>query len=141
MDRCREILASIAFDPAAWECDDADEPIDDLWLGDSIDDENKDAIRCPSCDGDRMRLISETAKPSWHRVLDHLDDRCPSWHAEAEKASLIEYLEREHGIDYDTWLLETRIESARESVRQPAAATQLLLPAMDLAGSYDTASF
>ena len=64
MDGCREILESIAFDPAAWELDDADEPIDDLWLGDSIDDEDKDAIRCPSCDRDGLRLISETAKPS-----------------------------------------------------------------------------
>ena len=133
MDRCREILESIAFDPAAWELDDADEPIDDLWLGDSIDDEDKDAIRCPSCDSDELRLISETPKPSWLRVLDHLDDRCPRWHAEAEKASLIEYLEREYGVDYDTWLLETRIESARGPVK-PVAATQPLLPGMSPRG-------
>lgn len=129
MERCQEILESIAFDPAAWESDDVDEPIDDLWLGDSIDGEDKDAVRCPSCDRDGLRLIRQTAKPSWLRVLDHLSDRCPRWHAEAEKAWLIEYLAREYGVDYDTWLLETRIESAREPVK-PTAATQLSLPSM-----------
>ncbi len=129
MDRCQEILESIAFDLAAWELDDADEPIDNSWLGDSIADEGQDAIRCPSCDSDRLRLISEIPKPSWLHVLDHLDDRCPRWHAEAEKASLIEYLEREYGVDYDTWLLETRIESARGSVKC-AAATQPSLPGL-----------
>jgi hypothetical protein len=66
-------------------------------------------------------------------VLDHLDDRCPWWHAEAEKAWLIESLEREYGVDYDTWFLETRVESAR-GPEKPAAATQLSLPGLSPPG-------
>jgi len=100
---------------------------------DSIIDKNTEAIRCPSCEGDGLRLIGETPKPSWLGVLDHLDDRCPWWHAEAEKAWLIESLEREYGVDYDTWLLETRIESAR-GPEKPLAATQPWLPGLSPPG-------
>jgi len=130
MDHCREILEAIRFDPSDWEeSDRGDAPsLADRVATDGPDD---DAVlrRCPSCDSAALRLIAETPKASWERVLDHLDRRCPSWHAAAEKASLIEYLEREYGIDYDTWLLETRLESAREPLL-PSSAIQLFLPGL-----------
>ena len=129
MDHCREILEAIRFDPSDWE---EPEPGDGppLAEGVSTDEPDDDGAlhRCPSCQSDALRLIAETPKASWDRVLDHLDRRCPCWHAAAEKASLSEYLEREYGIDYDTWLLETRLESAREPL-EPPAAIQLFFPA------------
>jgi hypothetical protein len=37
--------------------------------------------------------------PSWLRVLDHFDDRCPAWHAVAVKPALIESLSFLEGHD------------------------------------------
>ncbi|MGB7346417.1 MAG: hypothetical protein WBD20_19515, partial [Pirellulaceae bacterium] len=74
-----------------------------------------------------LTLISETPRPSWWQVLDHLDERCPWWHADASKAALMESLEREYGVDYETWLVETRIGSARGTTKHQSA-TQLTFP-------------
>ena len=59
-----------------------------------------------------MRLTGQTPMPRWCNILRHTDQRCPAWYAEREKESWIEYLEAEYGIDYETWCLETPIESA-----------------------------
>jgi len=130
MDHCREILEAIRFGPSDWE---EAERRNAPSLADSVatDGPDDDTVlrRCPSCDRAALRLIAETPEANWERVLDHLDRRCPSWHAAAEKASLIEYLGREYGIDYDTWLLETRFESASEPL-VPSATIQLFFPGL-----------
>ena len=128
LDHCREVLESIRFDPLDWEESAAELSVPD-FIGEEPDKHDA-SLRCPGCDGSSQRLIAATAKPSWARVLDHLDTRCPSWHAEASKAELIEHLEREYWVDYDTWFSETRIESAREPVHHRPPASQLLLPGM-----------
>ena len=68
-------------------------------------------------------------------VLSHLDKRCPAWYAETEYAEFCEYLEREYGISYEDWDLETRIESTM-SHTPPAAVRQLYLPGLSPASSY-----
>jgi hypothetical protein len=128
LDHCREVLESIRFDPLDWEESAAELSVPD-FIGEEPDKHDA-SLRCPGCDGTSQRLIAATAKPSWARVLDHLDTRCPSWHAEASKAELIEHLEREYWVDYDTWFSETCIESAREPVHHRPPASQLLLPGM-----------
>jgi len=129
MDRCRAILGSIRFDPSDWDDEAAQDDPAGIPCGEHSDSPEGESagLCCESCNSESLRLIAEIPKPSWDRVLDHLDDRCPDWHAAAEKAGLIEYLEREHWVDYDTWLSETRIESASE---EPLASCehQLFLP-------------
>lgn len=136
LDHCREVLESIRFDPSDWE--ECEQPADDL-AGDCFtgagSDKHESSLRCPACDGSALRLIAETSKPSWARVLDHLDERCPSWHAEASKSEWIEYLSREYWVDYATWVFETRIESAREP-SAPGSASQLFLPGFSAGRSH-----
>ncbi|MGB7324845.1 MAG: hypothetical protein WBD31_08225, partial [Rubripirellula sp.] len=95
-----------------------------------VDPLDESGIRCEACQGNALTLISETPRPSWWQVLDHLDERCPWWHADASKAALVESLERDYGVDYETWLQETRIESARGTAKRPPA-TQLTFPELD----------
>ena len=59
-----------------------------------------------------MRLTGQIPKPSWYDILQHTDPRCPAWYAEREKESWIKFLDTEYGVDYETWCLETPIESA-----------------------------
>ncbi len=85
--------------------------------------------QCPACAGSALRLIAHTPKPEWSVVLSHLDKRCPEWYAETEYAEFCAYLEREYGISYEDWDLETRIESTMSEPR-PAVARQLYLPGL-----------
>jgi hypothetical protein len=66
---------------------------------------------CPCCASGSLRLIGAIDKPSWSKVLSHLDHRCPAWYAEAEHQEFCAYLDREYGISYEDWYLEMRIES------------------------------
>jgi len=80
--------------------------------------------RCSVCEKDQLRLIQETAKPSWSSLLTHLDNRCPDWYAESDYTEFCEYLDREYGISYSDWSLgglRMGIESTMEpSVSKPA---------------------
>jgi len=137
LDHCREILASIRFDPSDRR-EPSDEPADESVSNGVAGDESDEvelSHRCPACECESLRLIAETPKPSRAQVLDHLDTRCPSWHADASKAELIEYLEREYWVDYDTWVSETRIENAREP-SAPGSASQLFLPGFSAGRSH-----
>ncbi len=88
--------------------------------------------RCPACDSHSLRLVGQTPKPAWSRVLAHLDERCPEWYAETAYTEFCAYLESEYGISYEDWDLETRIESTMGQSRssQPSAKLpqQLYLP-------------
>ncbi len=96
--------------------------------------------RCAFCECDNLQLIKETPKPSWSRVLDHFDRRCPWWHAEAEKQALIEYLDQEYGVDDETWYSVFYLESAREPPRL-RPPTQLTLPGFDFSRDFVSESF
>ncbi len=88
-------------------------------------------------ESDNLQLINEMPKPSWSRVLDHLNGRCPWWHAEAEKQALIEYLEREYWVDEKTWYSVIHLESARD----PPPPTQRTLPGFDISHDFVSESF
>jgi predicted nucleic acid-binding Zn ribbon protein len=85
--------------------------------------------QCQACQSGSLRLVAETAKPSWSSVLTHRDTRCPQWYAELEHAALCEQLEREYGVGYEDWCLEMRIESPM-SARPVSVVQQPYLPSL-----------
>ena len=84
--------------------------------------------RCPTCRSRSLRLLKCDEKPSWSQVLTHLDARCPDWYAESDYAEQCEWLDREFGISYEDWYLETRIESTIRAAEP--GFTQLYLPGL-----------
>ena len=96
-----------------------------------------------------MRLTGQIPKPSWCDILRHTDPRCPAWYAEREKESWIKFLDAEYGVDYETWCLETPIESAigtsssaTDSPRwQPPTSHQLYFPGLEPERYYLLESF
>jgi hypothetical protein len=113
---CQELRGSTDFDPVIIEAmeDSIVPPLDEFELPKTADakTDKPSAPSCPHCENPRMRLTGQTPKPRWCDILRHTDERCPAWYAEREKESWIEYLDAEYGIDYETWCLETPIESA-----------------------------
>lgn len=96
--------------------------------------------QCSACESHSLRLIGQTPKPAWSTVLTHLDARCPEWYAKTEYAEFCEYLDREYGISYEDWDLETRIESTMNrptpAATHPAAARQLYLAGLSPESAY-----
>ena len=123
LERCRQLLA----------CEQDDLSVEALtesspsWLGDTSAEDQPH--RCPSCEQESLRLIGEIAKPSWRKVLWHLDARCPDWYASAGQAELRGYLTEEYGIDYEDWYREMVVESAIDSP-QLAPPEQLYFPGL-----------
>lgn len=97
-------------------------------------------LRCPVCESSAMRLIRTTAKPSWPQVLHHLDPRCPTWYAETGRQEQRRYLLETYGVDYEDWLLETRLESAMEVAAAPPPI-QLCLPGLFPVRDFQLESF
>jgi hypothetical protein len=93
------------------------------------------SLQCSTCASHSLRLVGQTPKPEWSTVLTHLDKRCPEWYAETEYAAFCEYLDREYGISYEDWDLETRIESTMSDPAS-AAVRQLYLPGLCPASGY-----
>lgn len=91
--------------------------------------QRESSLKCQGCEGDMLRLIDQTAKPSWSSVLTHFDSRCPAWYAETVRESFCESLEREYGIGYEDWCLEMRIESPMVD-RSAGVSRQLYLPGL-----------
>ncbi len=91
------------------------------------------AINCyPQCQGrqgDSLRLVGATPKPSWSSVLTHRNSRCPQWYAEIEHAALCEQLERVYGIGYEDWCLGMGIESPMSAL-PVGVVQQLYLPSL-----------
>jgi len=97
--------------------------------------DNDSSLKCQACESGSLRFMGSTAKPSWSKLLTHFDTRCPSWYAEQDYESFCGQIEREHGIGYEAWCLEMRIESpmkepagGRAEPRQPPQ--QLYLPGL-----------
>jgi hypothetical protein len=116
VENCKELRGSIDFDLVSIEA--MDDFIDphihhvDSWNTADTDTDKASTPNCPHCENQPMRLTGQTAKPSWCDILRHTDPRCPAWYAEREKESWIKFLDAEHSVDYETWCLETPIESA-----------------------------
>jgi Putative transposase/Transposase zinc-binding domain len=127
VEHCQELRGSIDFDPGAIEAieDSAASHLDQRHLVNTakVETDEPSVASCPHCENQPMRLTGQTAKPSWSDILRHTDPRCPAWYAEQEKESWIKFLEDEYGVDYETWYLETQIESAIGS-RDSATASQ-----------------
>ena len=96
--------------------------------------------QCPSCESHAVRFIGRTRKPSWSIVLSSRDERCPDWYAEAAHEEFCAYLEREYGISYEDWDLETRIESTMK--RAPSVEVhQLYFPGLYPERDYELESY
>lgn len=127
---CRRLLGKVTGDEidederaqAAGELPSPDGPDADS----SVTSETGARLQCSACDGHSLRLVSQTPKPAWSRVLTHLDERCPEWYAETAYAEFCAYLESEYGISYEDWDLETRIESTMR--RSPSSEPPAKLP-------------
>ena len=107
------------------------------------DDQTADAElpRCPHCDEPALRLIRESAKPSWSDVLNHLDPRCPKWYGELDFQEHCRYLMETYGVDYEDWYLETQVESAMKPALPPPPPIQLYFPGMYPARDFLIESF
>lgn len=116
VEYCHELRGSTDFDPVLIEAMDhsLDPHIHQAAFVNSADTDTDSvsAGSCPHCDNQSMRLTGQHPKPSWSDILQHTDRRCPAWYAEQEKEYWIKFLEAEYGVDYETWCLETPIESA-----------------------------
>jgi hypothetical protein len=111
-----------------------DEPME-LTLASCESGQDVSDLKCETCQGESLRLIRSTPKPSWSSVLTHFDSRCPSWYAEREYTSFCVDLEREYGIGYEDWCLEMGIESPMRvpsvvPIAPPATYHQLYLPGL-----------
>jgi len=122
--RCQQLLEQAERDSS----DDGLCPTNDRLS----DDQTADAElpRCPYCDEPALRLIRESAKPSWSDVLNHLDPRCPKWYAALDFQEHCRYLMETHGVDYEDWYLETQVESAMKPAPPPPPPIQLYFPGM-----------
>lgn len=113
--RCRELLESTPASPADSAAGTADQEDSPAALVASEPVVPEPLVRsghtCSHCGSEQLRLTRSVGKPEWWQVLSHLDSRCPAWYAEQEHARFCEELEREHGISYEDWALEMRIES------------------------------
>lgn len=118
--RCRQLSG-----PGATASTDAEPTADACFSGDEPEERS---ARCPHCEARALRLVGESAKPSWSVLLDHLDPRCPDWYAELDFQEQCRYLMESYGVDYEDWYLETQLESARKP--PPARPLQLYLPGM-----------
>jgi Putative transposase/Transposase zinc-binding domain len=107
-------------------------PSDSPQVSPSTSTADESVPRCVRCDEGALRLISETAKPSWRDVLSHTDPRCPVWYADLSKAAFSRYLEATYGIGYEDWHLETCLESAMSQQGRAVVSTvvQLYLPGL-----------
>ena len=113
VEYCQELRGSTDFDPVIIEAMDDASKLSQIALG-AVDGktDKPSAPICPQCENQPMRLTGQIPKPSWYDILQHTDPRCPAWYAEREKESWIKFLDTEYGVDYETWCLETPIESA-----------------------------
>ena len=109
LDRCRQLLG----EPDAAGIEDVPAP-DEAGLRDETSPDEAQP-RCPHCEEPALRLLHESAKPSWSDLLNHHDPRCPEWYAELDLAEQRGYLLEAYGIDYDDWYRETQVESAMGS--------------------------
>jgi hypothetical protein len=134
LQRCRELLGQTDSELAGKE----PSAEGDRYSGDQS--EGDDSLRCPQCDQVSLVLVSETARPSWNRVLWHLDDSCPSWYAEIGHQEHRRYLQQEYGIDYEDWYLETQVESAMKPA-ESSRPIQLYLPGLLPAADFLLESF
>ena len=157
-ENCQELRGSTDFDPVVIEAmDDFIDPqfhskLDQQFAAPNTADANADrpsVPSCPHCENQPMRLTGQTPKPSWSDILRHTDQRCPAWYAEREKESWIKFLDDEYGIDYETWCLETPIESAignsgpanDSQHRQAPFSQQFYLPGLEPERYYLVESF
>ena len=128
--RCRRLLGQ---DGSATQADTA---IESAGVCDSDEVESESpSLECASCGGRSLRYVSQTPKPSWSELLSHLDPRCPSWYAEHEYDRFCEELDREYGISYEDWYLESGIESTIGSsgwqpLQSPPPLQQLYFPGL-----------
>ena len=153
VEYCQELRGSTDFDPVLIEAmDDLIDP--QFHQADSANTADTDADKssapsCPHCENQPMRLTGQTQRPSWCDILRHTDSRCPAWYAEREKESWIKFLDTEYGIDYETWCLETPIESAigdsnsatRSQHCQTPSSHQLYFPGLEPERYYLLESF
>ena len=120
--RCRVLLAP---SPAAAVQSHQPDASNESAVSSSDSRPDTSDLTCGCCGSQSLRFVGSTAKPSWSSVLTHFDSRCPSWYAEQEHTAFCAELEREHGISYDDWCLEMRIESPMsEPVEGKASAPQ-----------------
>jgi hypothetical protein len=150
---CQELRGSTDFDPVIIEAmaDPVATQLDQVNSAKTTEakTDKPSAPSCPHCENQSMRLTGQTPKPSWCDILRHTDPRCPAWYAEGEKESWIKFLDAEYGIDYETWCLETPIESAignSSSVTasqrcQPPSSHQLYFPGLEPERYYLLESF
>lgn len=132
--RCQQLLGQAETDSN----DDRWCPTIDQFSGDQPAD--AELPRCPHCQEPALRLIRESAKPSWSKVLDHLDPRCPEWYAELDFQEHSRYLMETYGVDYEDWYLETQVESAMKPA-PPPPPIQLYFPGMYPARDFLIESF
>lgn len=92
--------------------------------------DHESRLQCSACEGYSLRFMAQTPKPAWSSVHRHTDERCPEWYAESAYAEFYAYLEREYGISYEDWDLETRIESTMSQPRPAPPTRQLYLPGL-----------
>lgn len=87
---------------------------------------------CGHCGSDRMKLISQTPKPSWKELFWRESTTCPSWYANLLQESHRRFWTEKFGSDFYDWYLETQVEGAKETEPQPAQPVQLHLPGMQV---------
>lgn len=138
--RCQQLLEQAETDSN----DDALSSANGRFSGEESAD--KELPRCPHCQEPALRLISESPKPSWSVLLDHLDPRCPDWYAELDFQKHCRYLMEAYGVDYEDWYLETQVESAMKAASATTPATpsppiQLYFPGMYPARNFLVESF
>lgn len=92
------------------------------------------SLSCEHCGSESLRLIEESAKPTWEQLLSRGSECSPRWYAESQKLDDIRFWDAAMGEGFSEWYeryLESELESARDSERVVDRPIQQTLPGFD----------
>ena len=101
-------------------------------------------LECPHCGSHKLKLLSETPKPTWKQLFYRESDTCPGWYADLQRGEhrlLWTAAYGEDGEEFYDWYLETQVEGAKETESPPSPPLQLFLPGMTPTLSFTIESF
>jgi hypothetical protein len=127
-EQCGRALASSGLDHSG-ELREGIESADSIAACDSTS-----SLSCEHCGSEWLRLIEESAKPSWEQLLSRGSECSPWWYAESQKLDDIRFWDGAMGEGFSEWYeryLESELESGRESERVVDRPIQLTLPGFD----------